>query len=317
MNAPANEALVRVIGAVKRYANLVALSDVSLEVYQGETLGILGANGAGKTTLIESIMGARRLDEGLIEVRGLSPVAHRAECSKYLSLQPQGSSLFKHLTVVESVDLWASFYPKPRQVDEVIAMVGLEAKRRALVKTLSGGQQQRLRLGLALVGDTEFVAFDEPTVGLDPLAREQVWDVIRQRAGRGGVLMATQMMDEAEALCDRIIILDAGRVVAEGSVNSLLERYAGQGSLSFKTAAFVDESQLRELTGAVWASTRRMGGSTSVRLISNDVARSQAAVRVSRSIQAERIKTASPSLADVFLRLVGRELETPTPEEDR
>lgn len=316
MNLTVNEPLVRVTGAVKRYANLVALAGVSLEVYPGETLGILGANGAGKTTLIESIMGARKLDAGEIEVCGLSPARRRAECSKHLSLQPQGSSLFKHLTVLESVELWASFYPNALPADEVIDLVGLEDKRRALVKTVSGGQQQRLRLALALVGDTEVVAFDEPTVGLDPLAREQVWDVIRQRAGRGAVVMATQMMDEAEALCDRIIILDAGRIVAEGTINDLLDRYAGNGSVSFKTSAFVDDAKMRELPGVLWASTRRMGGSTSVRLVSGDVARTQAAIRVSRLIQAERIKTASPSLADVFLRLVGKQLSPPTPEEE-
>ncbi|RLP11138.1 ABC transporter ATP-binding protein [Propionibacterium australiense] len=279
--------------------------------------GILGANGAGKTTLIESIMGARTLDKGGIEVCGLSPVRQRAECARHVSLQPQGSSLFRHLTVLESVELWASFYPGPRPADEVIAMVGLDDKRRALVRTLSGGQLQRLRLALALVGDTEVVAFDEPTVGLDPLARERTWDVIRQRAGRGAVLMATQMMDEAEALCERIVILDAGRVIAEGTVGELLDGYAGQGSLSFTTPVLASPAVLQELPGVLWASARRVGETTSVRLVSADVTRTRAAVLGSQSVRAERIRTAGPSLADVFLRLVGGEPADPALGETR
>ena len=310
------EPLIRVSGAVKRYEQVTALAGVDVEVFPGETVGILGANGAGKTTLIESVMGARLLDEGDIEVCGFSPVRQREECARRMSLQPQGSSLFKHLSVTESLELWASFYPRPREVDEVIALVELESKRRARVKTLSSGQQQRVRLALALIGDTEIVAFDEPTVGLDPLAREQVWDVIRQRAGRGAVVMATQMMDEAEVLCDRIVIMDAGRIVAAGGVGELLVRYAGQGSVSFKTVAPVDAATMKKLPGVLWASTRRVGGSTSVRLVTSDMARAQAAVRASSSVRAENLKTVGPSLGDVFLRLVGRELNAPIHEEN-
>ncbi len=316
MTTATSEPLIRVCGASKRYGQVTALAGVDLEVFPGEVVGLLGANGAGKTTLIESIMGARRLDEGNISVCGFSPVAQREECARRMSLQPQGSSLFKHLSVTESLELWASFYPRPRQVDEIISLVDLETKRKSRVKTLSGGQQQRLRLALALIGDTEIVAFDEPTVGLDPLAREQVWDVIRQRAGRGAVVMATQMMDEAEALCDRIVIIDAGRVVAEGGVSDLLERYAGQGSISFKTTSRVDAATLKNLPGVIWASTRRVGASTSVRLVVSDMMRARAGMRASSSISAQRIKTAGPSLSDVFLRLVGKELDEQTREED-
>lgn len=301
-------ALIRVSNAIKRYGHLTALDGVNVEVFSGETVGLLGVNGAGKTTLIESIMGVRTLDRGEVEVCGFSPVYQREQCARRMSLQPQGSSLFKHLSVQETLELWASFYPHPSGVNEAIDLVGLGAKSRARIKTLSGGQLQRLRLALALVGDTEIVAFDEPTVGLDPLAREQVWDVIRQRAGRGAVLLATQMMDEAEALCDRIVIIDAGRVVGTGEVNELLARYAGEGSISFRTDEIVDASSMEELPAVLWASTRRVGGSTSVRLVTSDMAHTQAAVRASSSVRAERIKTSSPSLGDVFLRLVGKEL---------
>ncbi|RRD47614.1 ABC transporter ATP-binding protein [Arachnia propionica] len=308
--------LVRVSGAVKYYGEVPALAGVDLEVFPGEAVGILGANGAGKTTLIESIMGARFLDEGDIEVCGLSPVMQREECVKRMSLQPQGSSLFRHLSVAESLELWAAFYPQPRAVNEVLTLVGLEQKRRARIKTLSGGQQQRVRLALALIGDTEIVAFDEPTVGLDPLAREQVWDVIRQRAGRGAVVMATQMMDEAEALCDRVVMMDSGRVVAVGGIGDLMGRYAGQGSVSFKVSGAVHAATMENLPGVLWASTRRVGSSTSVRLVTQDLALTQTAVRASGSVKAERIKTVGPSLGDVFLRLVGKEINNPTPEEN-
>lgn len=316
MTLPVNEPLIRVTGAVKHYGELAALCGVDLELRPGETLGVLGANGAGKTTLIESIMGARRLDGGGIEVRGLSPVLQRSECLRHVSLQPQDSSLFKHLTVLEHVALWASLYPSPHPVDEIIAMVGLDDRRRARVKTLSGGQRQRLRLALALVGGTAVVALDEPTAGLDPLAREQTWDVIRWRAGLGAVLMTTQMMDEAEALCDRVVILDAGRVVAEGAVDDLLDRYAGRGSVSFTIRAVVDDAVLQGLPGVLWFSTRRVGDGASVRLVSADVARTRAAVRASRALLAAHVRAAGPSLTDVFVRLVGREPAAHVPGEN-
>ena len=316
MTVDTTEPLIRVSGAVKRYGHVTALAGVDIDVFPGETVGILGVNGAGKTTLIESIRGARLLDEGEIEVCGSSPLHQREACARRMSLQPQGSSLFKHLSVVESLELWASFYPRPRGVDEVITLVGLESKRHARVKTLSGGQQQRVRLALALIGDTDIVAFDEPTVGLDPLAREQMWDVIRLRAGRGAVLLATQMMDEAEALCDRIVIMDTGKVVASGGVGELLDCYAGQGSISFKAASFVDAATIKKLPGVLWASTRRVGAATSVRLVTSNMTDTRGALRALSSARAERIKTTSPSLRDVFLRLVGKEIDASFAEEE-
>lgn len=315
MTTAKREPLIRVSGAVKRYENLTALAGVDLEVFPGETVGILGTNGAGKTTLIESIVGARHLDEGSIEVCGLSPVTQREQCAKQISIQPQGSSLFKHLSVRECLELWASFYPHPHEVDEILNLVELDSKSRARIKTLSGGQQQRVRLALALIGNTEIVAFDEPTVGLDPVARELVWDVIRQRAGQGAVLMATQMMDEAEALCDRIVIMDGGKIAGSGEVDALLAKYAGQGSISFKTTDPVDAAALNDLPGVLWASAKQVGRSTNVRLVTADTARTQAALRLSKTMRAERIKSVGPSLGDVFFRLVGKEL-TPSMSEE-
>lgn len=316
MTTAEREPLIRVSGAVKRYEKLTALAGVDLEVFPGETVGILGTNGAGKTTLIESIMGARHLDEGSIEVCGLSPVNQREQCAKQISIQPQGSSLFKHLSVRECLELWASFYPHPHEVDEILKLVELDSKSRARIKTLSGGQQQRVRLALALIGNTEIVAFDEPTVGLDPVARELVWDVIRQRAGQGAVLMATQMMDEAEALCDRIVIMDGGKIAGTGEVDALLDQYAGEGSISFKTTDPVDTAALNDLPGVLWASAKPVGRSTNVRLVTADTARTQAAIRLSKNMRAERIKSVGPSLGDVFFRLVGKELTPSISEEN-
>ena len=308
MNSEDQQPLIQVTRAEKRYGELTALKGVDLAIYPGETVGILGSNGAGKTTLIESIMGARLLDSGEINVCGYSPVSQQAECARRISIQPQGSALFKHLTVAETMELWASFYPQSRPVEEILSLVDLEAKRDSRVKTLSGGQQQRVRLGLALIGNTEIVAFDEPTVGLDPLARELIWGIIRQRAGRGAVLMATQMMDEAEHLCDRVVIMDAGQIVAEGDVTQLLDKYAGQGSVSFNTTETVDVATLENLPGVLWAATRQVGRGTSIRLVTEDPDRTGAALRMMSNVKAERLRSSGPSLGDVFFRLVGREL---------
>lgn len=310
MKSETHEPLIQVSGARKQYGEIAALAEVDLEVSRGETLGILGANGAGKTTLIESIVGARELDSGEIRVCGYSPRTNRAECAARISIQPQGSALFKNLTVKETIELWASFYPAPKPVEDILELIDLQTKANIRIKHLSGGQQQRVRLGLALVGNTDVVALDEPTVGLDPLARELVWDIIRQRAGQGAVLMATQMMDEAEQLCDRVVFIDSGRVVLEGEIGDLLNNYGGEGSVLFKSQSLVDMASLENLPGVLWASARKVGSGTSVRLISSDVRATERAIHGMGPSYAERVTTRSPSLGDVFLRVVGKELES-------
>lgn len=298
-------ALITVVGAVKHYGGVAALDGLSLQVHDGETFGLLGANGAGKTTLMESIVGARQLDGGTISVCGHSPARERLQVARRLSLQPQLSAFYKHLTVRESVETWASFYPSPIDPDVALSDVGLMSEARKAVGKLSGGQLQRLRLAHALVGNTDVVLFDEPTVGLDPIVREQVWQIILNRAGRGAVLLATQMMDEAEALCDRVAIIDHGRLMAEGTVSELLAAYAHEGSISFKSGTDVDVDTLKLLPGVVWASSVKHRGLSTFRLITKDREATQGAIIRKVAWRAEALRARQPTLTDVFLSVVG------------
>lgn len=291
-------------GVSQRYGANTALDDVSMHVDSGELVGVLGVNGAGKTTLLESIIGARPLGTGRIRVAGVDVGRHRHRAAAHMALQPQGSALFKHLTVTETITLWHDLYDDPMPCEDVLERVGLRELRDAKVKNLSGGQQQRLRLGLALVGNTELVMFDEPTVGLDPVVRELVWDVIRERSRYGAALLTTQLMDEAEALCDRVIILDGGRVTCQGSVDSLIREFAHDGSVSFTTESSIGLDGLRDLDGVVMATERRVGRVQSVRLITRDQTSTRRAIAASNRLDVRQYRTAPPTFSDVFLSVV-------------
>lgn len=290
--------------ATKVYAGTEALAGVSLSVADGEIVGLLGPNGAGKSTLLEAIVGARPLDGGSIAVCGVDVRRDRAGTAEKVALQPQGSALFKHLTVRECLRLWGELYPAALTVAEALACVDLGEQAEKQVRSLSGGQQQRLRLGLALIGDTDLVMFDEPTVGLDPVVRDQVWDVIRARSARGAVLLATQMMDEAEALCDRVVILVRGRILCEGTVDDLIGTHGHDGSATFLTEHPVAESRLCELDGVVWASVRTVGRDHSVRLVTRDQGATRSAI-ARAGLDARRYRSGGPSFRDVFLTVVG------------
>jgi ABC-2 type transport system ATP-binding protein len=201
----------------KAYGAVQAVRGVDFDVATGEVYGLLGPNGAGKTSTVEILEGYRRRDEGIVSVLGHDPQDRPAALRRRVGIVLQASGLYRHIRVREALAHWARFYPRPRGVDEVLALVGLEEKADALARTLSGGQMRRLDLGLALVGDPELIFLDEPTTGFDPAARRQAWDVIRslQELGKT-VLLTTHYLDEAQALCDRVAIVKEGRIIAEG-----------------------------------------------------------------------------------------------------
>jgi ABC-2 type transport system ATP-binding protein len=288
----------------KTYGSVRALDGFSMDVCEGETVGLIGPNGAGKTTLLESIIGTRFPDEGRIDVMGLSPRDGGAAVRKLASLQPQGSSAYKYLTVQEHIILWQALYDRSGDAGPVIEMVGLQEKARQRVSTLSGGQLQRLRLALALAGQTAIILLDEPTVGLDPAGREGVWNIIRHHMARGSVLLTTQNMEEAEALCDRIIVIDRGKNVAMGTPDRLLRDFAGQGSASFLSDGPLDQAALLALPGVTWASAQPVGSGSSVRLITHDQANTRLAVTRQFGGAVSRYRTSGPTLNDVFLTLV-------------
>lgn len=209
----------------KRYRRRVAVEEVSLRVERGEIFGILGANGAGKTTTVEMIAGLRRPDRGRATVLGFDPVRDRAAVRQVLGVQLQEAELHGSLTVGELIGLYRDFYPDPRPADELIELVGLGEQRRTRFDKLSGGQQQRLSIALALAGRPSVVILDELTTGLDPRARRGMWRTVqRLRDERCTILLVSHAMEEVELLCDRVALLDAGRVIALDTPAGLVAR---------------------------------------------------------------------------------------------
>jgi ABC-2 type transport system ATP-binding protein len=207
----------------KAYGDVVAVNDLSLSVTRGECFGLLGPNGAGKTTTIEILEGLLPADDGDVEVLGMTWQAHERQLRQHLGVQLQETQLADKLTVEETLRLFRSFYDRGHTIDELLKMVELEGKRGSWVVKLSGGQKQRLALACALAGNPDLLFLDEPTSGLDPQSRRQLWGLVRRIRDAGGtVLLTTHYMEEAEMLCDRVAIVDQGRVIALGTPSDLI-----------------------------------------------------------------------------------------------
>ena len=195
---------------------------LDFEVAVGEVFGLLGPNGAGKTTTVEILEGYRSRTAGIVSVLGHDPQQHARDLRERVGIVLQSTGMYRHVTPREALGHFAHFYPHPRDVEEVIAITGLQEKADAYVRTLSGGQRRRLDLALALVGDPELIFLDEPTTGFDPAARRNAWEVIRSLQDLGKtILLTTHYLDEAQALCDRVAIIKEGRIVAEGPPGEL------------------------------------------------------------------------------------------------
>jgi ABC-2 type transport system ATP-binding protein len=202
----------------KTYNGVEALRGVDLEVREGEVFGLLGPNGAGKTTTVEILEGYRRRDGGDVSVLGHDPSGAPRALRERIGVVLQHSEFNPYLTVRETHHMFAGYYDRPRDVDEVVELIGLGEKRDARVKTLSGGQRRRLDLGVALIGDPELLFLDEPTTGFDPSARRSAWDVIRSLRALGKtILLTTHYLDEAQQLADRVAVIQAGRIVSVGT----------------------------------------------------------------------------------------------------
>ena len=213
---------IAVRGLRKAYGKLEAVRGVDFEIEEGEVFGLLCPNGAGKTTIVEILEGYRKRDAGEVAVLGHDPERPGREFRERIGVVLQQSELWKNVTVLEMHRMFAGYYERSRDVDEVIELVGLESKRDARVKTLSGGQKRRLDLGIALVGDPDLVFLDEPTTGFDPAARRAAWDMIRSLRALGKtVLLTTHYLDEAEQLADRVAVMREGVIVRVGTPREL------------------------------------------------------------------------------------------------
>src|SRR3954468_9881333 len=245
---------IRCVQLRKAYGEVVAIDALDLEVRTGECFGLLGPNGAGKTTTIEICEGLLSPDAGSVEILGMQWARDGNALRSRLGIQLQETLLSEKLTVAESVKLFRSFYPAGRSVDEVIGLVQLDEKRGSRVGTLSGGQKQRLAVACALVGDPDLLFLDEPTTGLDPPARRQLWELV-ERFKQGGrtILLTTHYMDEAERLCDRVAIMDRGRVIALGTPRELIAHLGGEHFVEFvlDNGVQVDDTKLQVLPAVV------------------------------------------------------------------
>ncbi|MBV9280574.1 MAG: ABC transporter ATP-binding protein, partial [Chloroflexi bacterium] len=240
-------------GLVKRYGSLVAVDHLSFAVEQGEIFGLLGPNGAGKTTTLEMIEGLRTPDEGDALVLGQSVLRHARGIKERIGVQLQATALPPKITVAEAIDLFGAFYARRQPADRLLADLDLTEKAASLADSLSGGQVQRLSIALALVNDPDIVFLDEPTTGLDPQARLNLWDVIEGVRERGKtVVLTTHYMEEAERLCDRVAIMDHGRLVAIDTPARLVAQHAPGTSIEFVAAA-ADLDALHRLPGVTSA----------------------------------------------------------------
>jgi ABC-2 type transport system ATP-binding protein len=294
----------------KSYKDVDAVAGLDLEVHAGECFGLLGPNGAGKTTTIEICEGLTQPDSGEVEVLGLRWSADARRLRQRLGIQLQDTQLSEKLTVRETVRLFRSFFHQGREVSNVIALVQLEEKQRARVGTLSGGQKQRLALACALVGDPDLLFLDEPTTGLDPQARRQLWDLIDEfkLAGKTTIL-TTHYMDEAQRLCDRVAIMDHGRIIALGTPRELIASIGVQHVVEFagSAAGELDVSTVRRIDGV--RDVRSDNGQ--VRLQVTDLHRTVPALLEElgrQGIALTELRTHSASLEDVFVALTGRHL---------
>jgi ABC-2 type transport system ATP-binding protein len=301
---------IRCRGLVKRYPpDVLAVDGLDLEVSRGECFGLLGPNGAGKTTTVEILEGLTEPTAGEVEVLGRSWDGDQPALRARLGITLQETHLYERLTVEELLRLFRSFYPRGRSVDEVIALVSLEEKRRARYERLSGGQKQRLAVACALVGEPELLFLDEPTTGLDPQSRRQLWDVVLAQKARGRtVLLTTHYMDEAERLCDRVAIVDHGKVIALDTPRELIARVVGQEVVEFQPRADgVTESALRALPGVQAA--RPLGPGWALTVERPHVAIPALLAHLEAlGVPLGALSTHRASLEDVFVTLTGRNL---------
>ncbi|HVH68460.1 MAG TPA: ABC transporter ATP-binding protein [Gemmatimonadales bacterium] len=302
-------------GLVKRYADVVAVAGLDLGVSQGECFGLLGPNGAGKTTTIEILEGLTAPDAGDVEVLGMRWTAGPAQARllrERLGVQLQETQLADKLTVEETVRLFRSFYRASHSVDEVLALVELEEKRTAWVGKLSGGQKQRLSVACALVSRPELLFLDEPTTGLDPQSRRQLWDVIgRFRAAGGTVLLTTHYMEEAERLCDRVAIMDHGRIIALGTPRSLIASLGAEHVVEFALTDGATRAPGADELAALPGVRAVRPGVDRTALTVAEVHRAVPALLAlleRRGAELSLLATHHATLEDVFVALTGRQL---------
>ncbi|HZG76904.1 MAG TPA: ABC transporter ATP-binding protein [Paenibacillus sp.] len=311
------EFVIEAEGLVKRYGAFTAVNGVSFQVKRGEVFGLLGPNGAGKTTTMEMIEGLRRPDGGRALVAGFDTVSQLEKVKAIIGVQLQSTSLFDLLTVREITEMYASFYKESVPVEPLLESMILTEKASGRVKHLSGGQKQRLAVALALVNDPLVVFLDEPTTGLDPQARRTLWDIVLKLKERGKtVVLSTHYMDEAHILCDRICLMDQGRVIALDTPAGLIQGLAADKTIEFRVPDFAAFDADRQERARSWLRGLEAVSNVEERqegfvLYSGDLQASLTALvsgAAEHSLALEGLSTRTATLEDVFIQMTGRSL---------
>jgi ABC-2 type transport system ATP-binding protein len=300
--------VIQVTGVRKTYGSTVAVEEASFEVNKGEIFGLIGPNGAGKTTTMECIEGLRKPDRGTIAVLGLDPVRQAYKLQERIGVQLQQAQLQKRIKVWEAVDLWASLYRKNAvDAERLLDQLGLSDKRNSWFMNLSGGQKQRLFIALALINDPEVVFLDELTTGLDPQSRHAIWDLVRGIRERGKtVFLTTHLMEEAERLCDRVAIMEHGRIIEIDTPDRIVARHCPQRTVVLDTENEQAEGRFRQLPAV--ESVTCTGKRYTISGLGDDFVTEIIHCLSDNQIRVTDFRTILPNLEDVFLKLTGRSI---------
>lgn len=296
----------------KSFKGFKAIDNLSLTINTGEFLALLGPNGAGKTTLVEMIEGLQFPDSGEIIINDLNWHHHGKQLRNMMGLSLQETKFIDKITVQETLELFASFYQLSKaRAGEIMQIVNLEAKRKAYTVNLSGGQRQKLALGIAILNNPDILLLDEPTTGLDPNARREIWDILLKLKQEKGttLILTTHYMEEAEQLCDRIVIIDGGKILGDGTLESLLSTFSKGEIITFEVDQRPQHNALNEIKGLqelIWLNDDGKG-----RLIVNDI--TQALPRFLEILKAQQITlkelgSRKKTLDDLFVAMTGRRL---------
>ncbi len=300
--------VVEVENLVKRYDKVEALRGVTFDVREGEVFGLLGPNGAGKTSTVEILEGLRTPDGGRVAVCGLDPERSGPRFKQEIGAVLQSTALPEKLRVIEALRLFASFYTRRRDPNELLKRFGLEEKRTSFYMHLSGGQKQRLALALALVNEPRVLFLDEPTAGLDPQVRREMYDIIEELKREGKtILLTTHYIEEAERLCDRVAVIDQGKLIALGTPRELKQRSAGTTRIEVRLVKPESDGALQNLDGV--ADCRESEGT----YVLHSTSVPQTIVALVKHLEARgneltSLEIATPSLEDVFIELTGKRL---------
>ncbi len=304
---------IKVEGLEKKYGDVKVVDGLSFEVEMGMIFGMLGPNGAGKTTTIEMLTGLKERNAGTVEILGYDPAKEADKLKKRIGIQLQFSAYFARLTVKEILELFASFYNNPLGVENVIDMIGLTDKMNARILTLSGGQAHRVAVALAMISNGDIILLDEPTTGLDPKARRKLWEAILRLKDMGKIIfLTTHFMDEAEILCDDLLIIDNGKTIAQGSPNELLNQYFGGKSIEFIAKDFEtdDIEKLKKIDGVVELNYNQ-DRKNIILYTDNSTSTMMELMQYSRKSgkTIDNLQFRKATIEDLFLKITGRGIE--------